>query len=46
MRTISVGGRMILGMTAVQGITWVKHKLWDRFVDDVSEMDAKLEMNQ
>jgi len=47
MRTISVGGRMILGMTAVQGITWVKHKLWDRFIEEIGEkrIDASYERN-
>lgn len=47
MRTISVGGRMILGMTAVNGITWVKHKLWDRFIEEIGEkrIDATFEQN-
>lgn len=47
MRTISVGGRMVLGMTAVNGITWVKHKLWDRFIEELTEkrVDGSFERN-
>lgn len=37
MRTISTKGRMLLGMTAVNGITWVKHQLWDQFNEKLKE---------
>jgi phage terminase large subunit-like protein len=31
LRTLSSGGRMIGGMTAVRGITWTKDEIWDRY---------------
>lgn len=31
MRTMSVKGRMLLGMTAVKGITWPKVEIWDKW---------------
>jgi len=37
MRILDSRGRMILGMTAVKGITWVKMEIWDKFIETVGE---------
>lgn len=37
MRILSTKGRMILGMTAVKGITWPKMEIWDKFEETVRE---------
>ena len=33
MRILTVNGRMILGMTAVKGISWPKLEIWDKWED-------------
>jgi len=35
MRIVSTRGRMLLGMTAVNGITWPKHEIWDKWEEIV-----------
>lgn len=40
MRVISTNGRMILGMTAVNGITWTEESIWQPGLNDSKEIYA------